>query len=141
MHSSRLRTARSLPYRGGLCPGGLCQKGWGLCPEGGGRVFLGGVLSQVDRPPRGQTDACENIALPQTSFAGGNKKDSLHVEKVNAKASSLPNENVLFVYAGEKATSLPDGFMGNPIECSREAATKIKDKVAFAMLSLESIPV
>ena len=23
--------------------------------------------------PRGQTDACENITLPQTSFAGGNK--------------------------------------------------------------------
>ena len=22
--------------------------------------------------PRGQTNACENIALPQTSFAGGN---------------------------------------------------------------------
>ena len=60
-----------------------------------------------------------NITLPQTSFASGDKKVSLHVEKVNAKASSLPNENVLFVYTGEKVTSLPDGFMGNPIECSR----------------------
>ena len=43
-------TARSLPY-GGLCPGG----------------------SMLGRPPSpgGQTDACENITLPQTSFVGG----------------------------------------------------------------------
>ena len=48
MHSSRMRNARSLPYRGGLCQG----------------VPL--------PPPRGQTDTCEIITLPQTSFAGGN---------------------------------------------------------------------
>ena len=60
MHSSRLRTARSLPYRGVSV-----KRGWA--------GLSGGVLSQVDRPPRGQTDACENITLPQTSFAGGDK--------------------------------------------------------------------
>ena len=37
MHSSRMRTTRSLPYRGGLCPGG-----GGLCPGGG--LCLGGDL-------------------------------------------------------------------------------------------------
>ena len=100
----------------------LSKGGGGLSPEGGGRFFPGGFSLSLlggQTPPRGQTDACENITLPQTSFADGNKKVSLHVEKVNAKASSLPNENVLFVYTGEKATSLPDGFMGNLIECSR----------------------
>ena len=95
------------------------KRGWGSLSRRGWAGLSRGVLSQVDRPPppRGQTDACVNITLPQTSFAGGDKKVSLHVEKVNAKASSLPNENVGFVYTGEKATSLPDGFMGNPIEC------------------------
>ena len=27
----------------------------------------------MQRPPYGQTDICKNIALPQTSFAGGNE--------------------------------------------------------------------
>ena len=84
---------------------------------GGGQVCPG--VSQVDSPhPPRQTDAYENITLPQTSFVGGNKKVSLHVEKVDAKASSLPDDNLGFVYAGEKATFLPDGFIGNPIYCS-----------------------
>ena len=86
--------------------------------EGVGRSVRGVSLRWTAPPPR-QTDAYENITLPQTSFAGGNKKVSLHVEKVNAKVSSLPDENLGFVYAGEKDTSLPDGFIGNPIECSR----------------------
>ena len=37
MHSSRMRTARTLPYRGGFCPGGLClgvSVQGGLCLEG-----------------------------------------------------------------------------------------------------------
>ena len=57
MHS-RMRTASSIPYGWGasLCPGGLCP---------------GGSVSR--RPsPRGQTDVCEIITFPQTSFAGGN---------------------------------------------------------------------
>ena len=46
MHSSRMRTARSLPYPGqrGLCPG------WSPWTK---------------TPPPGQTDACENITFPQ----------------------------------------------------------------------------
>ena len=43
---------------GGVCPGGVC---------------LGGCLPHPT--PRGQTDACENITLPQTLFAGG---DNIH---------------------------------------------------------------
>ena len=130
MLSSRMRTARSLPYgtglcpRGGLCPGevsvqgrslsrgslssgvsvqgGLCPgevsvRGisvqWGLCPGGSlssgvsvrgisvqwglcqGEVPVqGGVSVQGDPSPCGQTDACENITLPQSSFAGGKNR-------------------------------------------------------------------
>ena len=46
MHSSRMRTARSSPYRGNLCPGGPCPGG--LCPGGlcqGGGVSVQGVVS------------------------------------------------------------------------------------------------
>ena len=43
---------------------------WSLCPGG---------LYQGASPRRGQTDACENITLPQTSFEGGkNVLDSVH---------------------------------------------------------------
>ena len=88
-----MRTARSLPYgclcpgggsvqeglyrgvsvEGGLCPRGLCQGAFclgGLC-LGSGVLCSGGSLSEKPDPP-GQTDTCENITLPQTSFAGGN---------------------------------------------------------------------
>ena len=47
-----MRTARSLPYKGG-----------GLCP--------GGVSVRGGSSACGQTDACQNITLPQTSFTGG----------------------------------------------------------------------
>ena len=61
MHSSRIRTASSLPYGGGVSvrEGGLCMMSF---------------LSPLDRDPPQQnalTHACENITLPQTSFAGG----------------------------------------------------------------------
>ena len=36
-----------------------------------GRVSVRGVCVK-ETPLRGQTDACENITFPQTSFAGGN---------------------------------------------------------------------
>ena len=39
----------------------------------GGDVCLGGGSAT---PPFGQTDTCENITLPQTSFAGGKNVDS-----------------------------------------------------------------
>ena len=52
-----MRATRSLPE--GLCQGGLCQ---------------GVSVREIPNRPHGQTDACENITLSQTSFAGGNKK-------------------------------------------------------------------
>ena len=45
--------------------GGLCLGGGFLCP--------GGLCHGDPLPPCRQTDICENITLPQTSFAGGNK--------------------------------------------------------------------
>ena len=33
-------------------------------------------------PPCGQTDACELITLPQTSFTGGNKSPRLHKKSI-----------------------------------------------------------
>ena len=46
-------------------PGG---EGWAVSVLGG--VCLG-VRGGGLPPPCGQTDACENVILPQTSFAGG----------------------------------------------------------------------
>ena len=56
-----MRTVRSLPW-GCLCPGEC------LCL---------GVSVREPPPSCGQTDACENITLPQISFAGGNKMQYL----------------------------------------------------------------
>ena len=59
---NRMRTAHFSGHWGaGFCPGVFIQRG--LCPEWR-------PLPPVDR----MTDTpCENITLPQTSFAGGNK--------------------------------------------------------------------
>ena len=62
MHSSRMRTARSLPC-------------------GGGEPLSRGIC-QGDCPPCGLTDACENITLHQTSFTGGNKIYANRINKV-----------------------------------------------------------
>ena len=61
---------------------GVCQKG--VCLERvclGGSARWGGCLPRgvsawgcLPHTPYGQTDACENITLPQTSFAGGNNR-------------------------------------------------------------------
>ena len=54
-----MRAARPLLYvEGGVCPGG----------------GVGGSLSGRTPSPCGQTDTCEIITLPQTSFAGDNNK-------------------------------------------------------------------
>ena len=45
---------------------------------GGGGVFAQRGVSQgecLPPPPRGQTDPCENITLPQTSFTGGKNQN------------------------------------------------------------------
>ena len=55
---------------GGLPGGGLPGGGKGSPWQG---VSLAGGVSLADPPVNRMTDACENITLPQTSFAGGNK--------------------------------------------------------------------
>ena len=71
MHSSRMRTGRSLTVcwgRGGLVPGGSRPGGSGP----GGIWSGGGVASQHalrQNPPRDRiTDACKNITLATTSL-------------------------------------------------------------------------
>ena len=87
---------------GCLLPGGVCSRGClllgvsapggsalgvcfqGVSAPGGGGLLQGGVCSrgdgipactEADTPPMNRmTDRCKNITLPQTSFAGGNKK-------------------------------------------------------------------
>ena len=51
----------------------------GVCVVGG--MFGRGCVAEGMRathatPVNRMTDACENITLPQTSFAGGNKRDN-----------------------------------------------------------------
>ena len=78
MHSSRMRAAHSLPYGTGLCPRGVSVQ-LGLCPSEvsvygtsvQGISVQGGLCPRGTPPPCGQTDACENITLSQSSFAGG----------------------------------------------------------------------
>ena len=87
MHSSRMRTGRSLTVCWSLLPGGGLVGGGVSAPGGsgpggsaaGGVSALGGSapsgwvccrggISQHalrQTPPRGQTDACENITLAQ----------------------------------------------------------------------------
>ena len=81
MHSSRMRTGRSLTVccsllRGGghLVWGGVCSRG--VCLVWGGLLWRGGLLPgggwvsqhalrQTPLPPYGQAHACENITLAQ----------------------------------------------------------------------------
>ena len=101
MHAALSWLCRGVSVEEGLClgvsvEGGLCLEGgsvqlgslssWGLCPVGvsvqlgslsrGGNLCPGGLcpeggLCQGDPPVDRMTDACENITLPQTSFANG----------------------------------------------------------------------
>ena len=72
--------SRRVCYQAGLHPegphpGGVCIHGVGVgqippvCLQGG-----------LGRHPRGQKNTCENIILPQTSFAGGNECLDLHLK-------------------------------------------------------------
>ena len=77
--------SRRVFVQGGLCSVGFCPGGFSvqgdiclgvillvdLCP-GAGASLSGRPPSPVDR----QTDTCEIITLPQTSFAGGKNEYS-----------------------------------------------------------------
>ena len=71
-HSSRVRTARLLTRRRIMLSrgGGPVQEGGGYCQ--GRMLSITGSDIITPPAPRGQTDACENITLTQTSFTGGN---------------------------------------------------------------------
>ena len=97
-----MRTARLLPvsaWSGGvpgpgvyLVPGGVpgpggggwdCTWSRGVYLVTGGYTWSGGVPgpgggvpAQVLPPVNRMTDRCKNITLPQTSFAGGNKRQT-----------------------------------------------------------------
>ena len=73
MHSSRMRTARSLLYSG-------VSVQVGLCPAGGGLSWRS--LSRKPSPMDGigMTDASKNIALPQTSLRAVTRKISGNLE-------------------------------------------------------------
>ena len=75
-----MRTARFLPYGGSLSREevsirGSLSRGVSLQGVSVRGVSIQGVSVSVKetRFPCGQTDACENITLPNTSFAGDNK--------------------------------------------------------------------
>ena len=63
MHSSGMYTACSLPYQGSL----LRQRPPGQRPSDRD------PQTETETSPVDRTDTCENVNLPQTSFAGGNK--------------------------------------------------------------------
>ena len=56
----------------GMCVQGVCPRGCTLPgPRGRHASRPRGTLPDQRHPHSGQTDACENITLPQISFAGG----------------------------------------------------------------------
>ena len=64
---------------GGVSPGGVCvprgcMSPGGVCPQG---VCEAHPWTQSEPLPCGQTNSCENITLPQTSFSGGNKLNDI----------------------------------------------------------------
>ena len=86
MHSSRNAFAASRSIR----------RGWGrACLTGGGMraCVPRGCMLRTPHPVNRMTDAYENITLPQTSFAGGNKFSRLlrqiHVQE-NVDNKSYP---------------------------------------------------
>ena len=85
MHSSRIRTVRFTGRLGGwfVCLGGVhppdpeahiphCMLGYTPCPVHDGIYTFPPPLGT-----EGITHACENITLPQTSFAGGNNQSTI----------------------------------------------------------------
>ena len=90
---------------GGLVPRGVSAPGVGVCSRGytwswGGLVpgvsAPGGCTWLGTPPPCGQTDACKLITLPQTSFAGGNKRHQLNKETNDGEHCNKVNSVPLF---------------------------------------------
>ena len=127
MHSSRMHTARSLLYRGrevsvqggGLCSGGLCLSR-GLCP--GGLCPWGSLSGRPIPPVNRMTHRCKNIALPQTSFAGG--KNRLY----RSLQSSFTNKYL------PSETELPTFLANNAYSASMLTSFKLKNFYRYFLL-------
>ena len=78
--------------------------------------------SQTETPPRGQTDSCENITLPETSFAGGKNTGDL----------TLWQNRCLKMQATDKS-SLPVPF------CSRDSFKATANKLSIYYRSSGSL--
>ena len=92
MHSSRMRTGRSLIVCRSLLPSGVCSRG-GVCSLGGGIP----ACTEADTPPVNRmTDTSKNITLATTSLRPVEMKKSLeicHSRKVRSlQASVFPQE-------------------------------------------------
>ena len=120
MHSSRLRTARSLTVSrsigggGGLgvfCPTHPDADPPGCRPPSGCRPpprcrppsWMQSPLPDAD-PPCGQTNTCENITLPQTSFSGGKKGFDLIDRTRQSFASATPSTSAINVSVCKKGS-------------------------------------
>ena len=135
MHSSRVRTARSLLYGGGLCPGGLClaegslsSRGisvqGGLCPVGSlsrgslGGLCPGGSISRgfsvlgglPDRTPPLWTESQTGVkTLPWRNFiAGGKNRDSINkmTDSFESPKCSKLNAIMIHIIGGSAASYL-----------------------------------
>ena len=81
IHSSRMRTVRCLPggclprgrvcVLGGVCPGGVCLSGGGVC------LPARGVSARHPPGTEFLTHACENITFPQLRLRTATRKISL----------------------------------------------------------------
>ena len=90
-----MHTACSLTISWGVCPGGCLPGGvfdvtsmlslyqLRLITSAAAYIVFGHVTCDAcwDTPPHmdRMTHMCKNITFPQTSFAGGNESDSLHL--------------------------------------------------------------
>ena len=124
MHSSRLRTARSLTVSrsiGGGRVGGVlpnpprCRPPWMQTPlwmqtpTQMQTPLLDAVPPPGCRPPGcgspcGQTNTCENITLPQTSFSGGKKGFDLIDQTRQSFASATPSTSAINVSVCKKGS-------------------------------------
>ena len=147
---------------GGTCPvggstykgvpvGGSTCWGWGeYLPEGVGGYLPGGgpargVPAQVLTPlwtgqvlpPRGQTDACKLITLPQTSFAGGN---NCRVSFVLRARSCGAKTEVKVKNIKEKMTNIKGNFRFCLRFRSLYAVLKLCSHLTFAFVFTSTSP-
>ena len=124
MHSSRMRTADSLPYRG-------CQ-------------FRGEALFRGQRPPspvNRMTDTSKNIILPQTSYAGANYAQDVGLSEhetrqlkdlcTNLQCLRFQNKFATFLSSGIRNKTKSTGI--STFKCTN-SYTKLHSEIRFNIL-------